>query len=234
MHQRLAGVHAEPEGHLVQPATAALQQRQRVVDAVVGYQAPVDSQEPMGTTLYKTNLTARLGCEPHVVSITPLVFRANRVRDRRVGEAADAAQLLAHDVTFELELVPVIDVLPLAAPALSEVLARRLDSVLRRLQNVDHPAHEHPRSLVLDLDHGLLARDPIVGEEHTAIAAVGYRGPSHGAAFEGHVIESHRDGLEGEISGLTLPSSHEISVRASSSRGQLRPSRVTQMGSRAS
>jgi hypothetical protein len=74
--------------------------------------------------------------------------------DGGIGDAANAGELVGHDLGLEPQLGTIVDVLPLAAAASAgaKVGARRRDAVRRGLQHLDR-AGEGVTALVLgDLD----------------------------------------------------------------------------------
>jgi hypothetical protein len=79
--------------------------------------------------------------------------------DRRIGHAADARELVGHDLGFETYLGLVVYVLPLATAAsgLAKVWARRRDTVWGRLEHVDEASKGVAAFILSDLDANRLA-----------------------------------------------------------------------------
>src|SRR2546422_555394 len=100
-----------------------------------------------------------------MIAIAPWIVGADGGRDGRVGEAPDTPKLLSNDVRLQLKLARIGDVLPLAAAAAAEILARRLDAIGRGLQNFDCPSQKHSRALAFDFYDGALAGYAVVGED---------------------------------------------------------------------
>jgi hypothetical protein len=101
VNEHFAAVDTDTERHLVKTAAFPLELRDRFVDSVVRDQAAVYTEEAMASALDKTDLAPALGREADVVAVAPRSVRADRRGHRRVREAADSAELLAHDVLLE-------------------------------------------------------------------------------------------------------------------------------------
>jgi hypothetical protein len=129
VNEHISAVHAYAKGNLVHSTAFALQNRYCLIDAVVGYQTAVYAQKPVAAALDETDFSHALSREADVIAIAPWIVSANRIRDWRLQESSDAAQLLAHDMLLERKLTRVGDMLPLAPATFAKVGARRLHPV---------------------------------------------------------------------------------------------------------
>ena len=113
----------------------------------------------------------RRGMELGVVTVGPAGGIRKGGVDGGIGDAANAGELVSHDLGLEPQLRPIVDVLPLAAAASAgaKVGARRLDAVRRGLQDLDR-AGEGVTALVLgDLDARYLAGQRVGDKDDAAL-----------------------------------------------------------------
>ena len=135
--ERAAGIGREAHLELVEPRTLALEERQKVVHGRLGDRAVVHLEESPSTPADESHVAELApGGEAHVVAVGPRVRGADDRAHDRVVDVADAAKLLADDRLLRRELRRVVHVLELAAAALAEERAGRLDARLRRLEHL--------------------------------------------------------------------------------------------------
>src|SRR5207248_8323328 len=109
------------------------------------------------------------------VPIVPRLEHADRRLHQiaRTREMADASQLVGNDVLLQLQLQPVVRVLPATAPAAHrEVRTRRLDPARSLPLNCQDLAADEVAMLLLHLDNNAFARQPLRDEYHASIREV--------------------------------------------------------------
>jgi hypothetical protein len=127
--------------------------------------------------------------ETGVVAVVPGFNGGQGGAQGRGSEAAVLPQLAAHRVAFELELIAVVDVLPLASGAPAEVRAAQLDAVWRLYEHLHDLPVKHITSPAPHIDDGFLAGDHSGDENRLVILA------SHGIAMRRNIDKSQRQPL---------------------------------------
>ena len=149
--------------------------------------------------------------EAHVVAVAPGVVRADDGVHGRVGEAADAGELLAHDALLGGELGGVLQVLELAAAAVAEEGALRLHAAAGGFEHVRDDAFDVVLVDALDLDLDELPGSGEGGHERLAVGQAGEAAPARHDPLDAN-------GLEALFLGDLLPAapaaSHGASVAA--------------------
>ena len=158
----------------------------------------------MAAVLHEADLAVAAHGEAHVVAVRPGVGHADHLLqhavDRLVLEAADAAQLVAHDAGLEAQLLAVGDVLELAATAAPEVLAARLDTLIRGLAHLDRRGLDVGRRLRRDFGEDALTGHGVVDEYDAAVGSA-----SDGLAAGGEAGQLDLDRLARAIERAAAP-----------------------------
>ena len=165
-------------------------------------QALIDAQKPAAVPGHEAQLAVAVHGEAGVVAVAPGVVSADGWRYGRILEAADAAKLLTDDVSLQLQLLGIGDVLPLAAATDPKVRAGRLNPVLRGGQHLHNASDGNTLALAVHLHHDLFAGDAVIGEDDLSIVT------GEGAAFVGDVFQGYADAVGLHARSPVLASRH--------------------------
>ena len=140
LHEHVGRVDPVSDRELARLLAAAVELAQHVVDPVRHEHAAVDVDETPGDPVDEAEPSASAHCEPPVVAVPELLGRRSR---RGYGHGAQRLvrlQLGPDRVPLQIELVRVVDVLPLTAAARPEEGARRGDAVGRGVDDLGDDA----------------------------------------------------------------------------------------------
>ena len=206
MHQHLIGVNADAKRQLVHASAFTLKAGESIIYVVVSYEAMVDAQKPVASSLHEAHVAPTFCREPQMVAIPPGIFRRNSGRDGRVDEPPYPPQLLPHDVLLKSELTGISDVLPLATATGAEVWTRCVNAIRRRLENFHNAPHRHACTTAQQLDGYGLAGYSVFGKNN-ARTIVGKR-----ASLEGDIVKLDSDTFGRVEPVFSLLSGHDDST----------------------
>ena len=196
--ERVAVLHAEPLGlHADAVRRVGLQPAFADVQHLVEHPRDVESHgRRVADVARRLDLLARQPAavgegEFEFVAVELRLGRAEAGRDLRQLDLADARQLVADLIGLEAQLLPVGQVLPLAAAADAEMLAERLGPQGRFLHIADHEALHEAAAFGADLHVDHVARNGQRNEDHHVVPA------AHGLALgrEGRYFKPLDEGI---------------------------------------